>query len=511
MAITAVEVTDAMKTHKILIAECKQEVSTFNPVPSGYEDFSVCSGVDLIKKHTGIPSEIGGALDVFGSRRDIEVVPGYSAGSITSAGTLAAQDFGTIAAEFLDCLKDAKPVEGAYFSLHGAMDTENEHDPEGFLLKGARRVLGPETPIVISLDLHGVLTDAMLEHCDAVTVFHTYPHVDFYDTGARAARLLLQLLDKEVTPVMAKVPVPALVRGDELITETGSLGTVMRKVIELEESAKGLAAAMMIGNPFTDVPDLCSNALVITNGDQELAERKAAEIATEFWRLHEGMTAELIPLDKAIGAADGVEGTVIFYDPADATSSGAPGDSNAILQGLMESGYDGKVLLPMVDPGAVAKAHAAGTGGLIETSIGGALDPGRFKPLSIRAKVRMLSDGEFINESHGTKWHAGDAAVLESANITIVATSRAVSLYDRSLFLAHGQDPKRFDLVIVKSPHCQRRFFDEWAEKRFVVDVPGATSANLRSLGHTRCTRPIFPLDDDIQFEPRARVFSRDR
>jgi microcystin degradation protein MlrC len=492
---------------KIFVAECKQEVSTFNPVPSRYADFEICSGEDLIWVHQDREMEMGGALRIFGDRQDVEVVPGYSARAVTSGGTLSAPDFERIAAEFLTSVKNAKGVDGVYFSLHGAMAAENESDPEGHLLTETRRVLGTGIPIVISLDLHGVLTDRMLEHCEAATVFHTYPHDDFYDTGARAAKALLGILDGKIKPVMARVPVPALVRGNELITESGSLGEVMHLATEFERSARGVAAAMMIGNPFTDVPDLCSNALVIADGDMGLAERTAVEIATTFWTLHEGMTANLTALDEAIAAASDIEGTVVFYDPADATSSGASGDSNAILRGLLDAHYRGRVLLPVVDPGAVAQARAAGIGAVIETYIGGSLDSGRFSPLKIKAKVRTLSDGELINESHGTVWNAGDTAVLKTGSTIIVATSRAVSLYDRSLFLSHGQDPERFDLVVVKSPHCRHQFFDDWAEKTFNVDVPGSTSADLKSLGHSKCIRPIFPLDSDVRFKAKARIY----
>jgi microcystin degradation protein MlrC len=93
--------------------------------------------------------------------------------------------------------------------------------------------------------------------------------------------------------------------------------------------------------------------------------------------------------------------------------------------------------------------------------------------------------------------------------MTLIVTSRAVSLYDRSLFLAHGQDPRRFDVVVVKSPHCQPQFFNEWAACVVNVDAPGATSANLRSLGHQRTARPIYPLDEGVTFQPQASIFRR--
>jgi microcystin degradation protein MlrC len=98
---------------------------------------------------------------------------------------------------------------------------------------------------------------------------------------------------------------------------------------------------------------------------------------------------------------------------------------------------------------------------------------------------------------------------LQAGKIVIVTTSQPVSLYDRSLFLAHGQNPEWFDSVVVKSPHCQPQFFSDWAERMVNVDAPGSTSANLKSLGHKICARPVFPLDEGVTFTPRAEVFRR--
>jgi microcystin degradation protein MlrC len=494
---------------KILIAECSQEISSFNPGLSHYQDFDVSFGAEILEFHRGGRVEVSGALSVFDHHPEIELIPTYSARSITSGGTLAAADFRRIAEEFLGQIRAAPAVDGVYFSLHGAMAAEDELDPEGYLLAETRKLLGETVPIVLSLDLHGILTDRMLQHSDTIVAYHTYPHVDFFETGVRAARLLLKIMAGEVKPVSARVAIPALVRGDELITETGLFGRFIRQAIELENSPGGLSAGMMIGNPFTDVPELCSNSLVVTDNDPDRAGREALRLAEGFWAVREKLQAPLTSLDEAICIAMDTKGTVIFSDAADATSSGASGDSNAILRGLLAAGYQGRALLPIVDPPAVAKAMAAGIGKTVSVRVGGAMDPQRFQPVPLEAKVRLLSDGYFINESHGTVWSAGDTAVLEANNITLVVTSRPVSLYDRSLFLAHGQDPQQFDLVVVKSPHCQHRFYEAWAACLVKVDAPGSTSANLRSLGHTRCARPIFPLDEGVSFKPEVKLFQR--
>ena len=126
---------------KILLAEGKQEVSSFNPKPSGYDDFDIAFGNEIYPIHRGGEKKLGGALSVLDARNDIETVPAYGFRAITSGGTLAARGFYRIATEFLDSVKAALPVDAVYFSLHGAMSAENETDPEGYLLAMTRRLI----------------------------------------------------------------------------------------------------------------------------------------------------------------------------------------------------------------------------------------------------------------------------------------------------------------------------------------------------------------------------------
>src|SRR5215218_11465816 len=131
---------------RILIAECKQEVSTFNPAATHYEDFVTQWGGDILTFHDGLKSEVGGAMSVF-KAAGAELTGAYSARTITSGGTLAAADWDRIANEFLAAIRKAPPVNAVFFSMHGAMCAANEVDPEGYLLTEARKILGDAIPI----------------------------------------------------------------------------------------------------------------------------------------------------------------------------------------------------------------------------------------------------------------------------------------------------------------------------------------------------------------------------
>jgi microcystin degradation protein MlrC len=493
---------------RIMIVECMQEISSFNPLKSGYDHFAVTRGAEILQQ-ASLNSGVGGALGVFRGDPAVEVVPVYSARA-GSAGLLEAASWQRIAGELSQAAGPAMAgIDGIYVSLHGAMGAEGELDPEGWILTELRRLAGPAVPIVVSLDLHGILTDRMLRAIDGLAIYHTYPHVDFADTGARAARLLLRLLAGGVRPVIARVVIPALVRGDELITKSGCYGDMIRECQRIERDGTALAAGLMIGNPFTDVPELCSQAIVVTDGDADRATAEALRLAEMFWPERARMQGKLIGLERAIAQAKTMQGPLVFTDAADATSSGASGDSNLILKALMQSGYSGRVLLQIVDPAAAALAHKAGVGATITTTLGGCHDPARFPPIGVTGRVRLLSDGVARLETARSRLDAGPTAVVVWDKFTVVVMSRSVSLFDRAMYYAVGINPPDHDLIVVKSPHTEYHMFDQWAEKNFNIDIPGATSANLKSLGHVICARPMYPLDPDVTLTPAPVVYRR--
>ena len=492
---------------KILVAGCEQEISSFNPMPSEYRDFSIRRGAEIFKANSKADTCVRGFLDIMGSRQDVELVGVYTA-SACSAGPLSGEGFSRLTGELLDAIDEAMSADVAavYLSMHGAMGALTELDPEGYILERVRARVGAEIPIVVSLDLHGLLTDKMLKNCDAIAVFHTYPHDDFTSTGQRAGRLMEAILDRGARPVMARVFIPALVRGPELITATGLYGRIIDRARQMEQSGEALSAAVTIGNPFTDAPELGSQSLVVTDNDPAGAQRLARELADAFWAHHDVMVAELVALPDAIADAARQTGPVTFSDAADAPSSGASGDSNTILAALLEADYRGRLIMPIVDAPAAQKAHEAGIGAKIRVALGGTIDPVRFPPVEVDVEVERLGNGEYLHEVSRMPAHAGPAAVLRHGNMRIVVVSRAVFMMDRAIYLEHGIDPHDADIIVVKSPGAAIRYFS-FASRNYVLDIPGATSANLKTLGHKVCPRPMFPLDENVSFNPQVQRY----
>jgi len=486
---------------KIIVANCFQETNSFHPNPTTYEHFNVRFGQGLFDVGR---QDISGALNVFSQQADVELVPAYSA-SMGAGGTITQMCFDQIAKECLEAIEENNvDVEALYFSMHGAMAAEEEKDPEGYLLEETRKILGPNVPIVISLDMHGTLTQRMLRNINGVAILHTYPHIDWYQLGERAAGMLLRILDG-AKPFIASVYTPTMVRGDELKTATGLHGTLIRYCELLEERDDVLAAGIMLGHPPTDVPEQGSRIVVVTDDNKKLAEQEALKLGTDFWAMRARMQCVLYGVEDAIEIAKKADGSVIFSDAADATSSGAPGTSNAILKGFLQSDYNGRVLFPIRDEPAVEKAMEMGIGQTIIVPLGGTKDS-RFIPLKVEVMVEMLSAGKYFSQG-GRVENAGSLAILRAKNITIVVSTQPGVLCDYSMYLGLGQDPKKFDVIIVKLPHTPYHLYDAWAVRNMTIDVPGAASPNIRTLGHEIVSRPMYPLDEDMSFIPHVEVF----
>ena len=481
---------------RVLMAVFKQEVGSFNPQPTRYDDFEIRRGAALIDDLRGTNTSTDGVIEVFTEHGAIEMVPTYAAWARVCNGLVVQSDLDRLIDELLAEVRKTVNIDGACICMHGAMAGDTESDPEGRVLAGIRAHIG-DAPMVINFDLHGVFSDRMVDAADAMVLLHTYPHVDMRSTGRRSAEVLLDIMEKGAKPTSARVQIPLLARGDQLITATGKFGEALKICQEIEASESGLAAGINIGNPFTDTPDLRSNVFVTTNADPERAEREALRLARFMWTHRALFVADLTPLKAAVRLAEETDGLTVFSDAADSTASGASGDSNAILRGLLDYNYSGRALVPLVDAPAVEAAHAGGVGFSLSLCLGGSLDRERFSPLQLEVYVQTLSDGQFTYEG-GLPADGGRSAVLIHDNLTILATERSVFSTGLRIFQAHGLEPTECDLVVCKSPNGFRIHYGELASRIVAVDVPGSTSANLKTLPYAQCPRPIFPLDEGV-------------
>ncbi|MDX1981905.1 MAG: M81 family metallopeptidase [Bryobacteraceae bacterium] len=486
---------------KIAVASILQESNTFSPVKTKYEDFSPVFGEAARERHQGKLTEMGGFLDVLSKRKGVEIAPVCAAWAIT-ANRLLRGDFERLMADFESHLRLHADADAMLLAMHGAQTAEGCDDVEGHVLATARGILGEHKPLILTLDLHANITEAMVEHATAIIGYHTFPHIDMFETGQKAARLLLRVLSGKCRPAMACAKLPLIVNAENSQSTSGPFHRLMRRAEKLEAKGKAEAVSLFPVQPWMDIDEMGCAVVTVCDGDLAAAQQLSETLAGKWWKAKDEFTPELISPEDAIARALKIEGgPVVFAESSDSTGSGSPGDSTGVLKHLLKARLTGPAAIFLVDPGAAAKAIAAGVGNTVTMSIGGCFDKRNSRPVKVTGHVRLISDGRWTARARGyntgIETNMGPSAVLEVGQVRILIASRSAMTVDPELFRSHGIEPLYSKIVVVKSPNGFRACYEPIAKAIFVVDTPGVSTANLKTLPWRRIRRPIYPLDTD--------------
>ena len=471
--------------------------------PTTLERFSIVGelrrGDEILTMTSG---GMGGALPLL-RERDCEIAPLLLAETCPGA-PLTRECYDTLKSDLLERLRAAMPVDGVTLSLHGSAAVDDEPDLEGDLLQSIREIVGDKVPIVASLDTHANVTARMVHFADALCAFATYPHIDGPDSGARATRIMLQILDGEARPTMALAKVPVLVSGVLGHTEgEGPFADVMRLAKKLERQTGVLSTSVLLVHPYLDVPNMGGGGLVITDNNEELAQNLAREIACAYWEKRFDLEPEIWTPQAAIARGLGIEGgPIILSETADCAGGGAAGDSVHTLRALLELASHETALVPVADPEAVHLCVNAGEGAQVSLQLGFKLDPKWGEPLTVTGRVARVGDGHFVYDGgfwSGQHGEMGLCAVLEIGAIQVLITTNATYEWADEQFRAMGLDARTAKFVVAKNPMNYSLAYRDIARATFILDTPGPTPATLRGSRHKNVARPFYPVDEYIE------------
>ena len=470
---------------------------------SWYERYELLHGEELLAGATGA---VAGMLGVLRERHLTPVPLLYA--STCAGGPLTRDTYEELKGEILGRLQAALPVNGVLLPLHGAAAAEHVGDPEGDLIGAVRALVGADTPVVASLDLHAHVTAAMVGGADALVAWETYPHRDAVSTGQRAARLLADAVAGRCRPTMALAKVPVVTGAINGSTEGGGpFADLMRRAKALEEDAGVLSTSMFLVHPYLDLPDMGSGALVVTDADPERAAQLATELAEEYWQRRAELEPEVHTPEQAVAAGLQVKGTVLLVETADCCGGGAAGDSADSLKALLEAALPGPALEPVVDPAAARACHDAGAGNLVTVAVGHALDPQWGEPVTVTGRVLRLGDGRFRYRGgiwDGVEGAMGPSAVLEVPSrggpgaVRILLATHATYDWADEQFRSVDLDPAAAKFIVAKNPMNYHLAYSPIAAATYILDTPGPTPATVRNVPFRNLQRPWFPADPDI-------------
>jgi microcystin degradation protein MlrC len=502
-------------TVRILLSEFRQESNSLAPARSGLDFWRSTGWVlephEVRERFEGGSSALAGMID--------ELTAGTADPELVFGPSMYAQSGGTAEQAVLEhywsllhpVLAESLPLDAVLLSLHGALQTTEHDDAEAEVLRRIRDLVGEECVIAVSTDLHGFVSADFARRADYICGYRTYPHVDFHETGRRAASLALTALGSASRPVMAWTPIPMMVSASAYNSLEGPFAELMAYAGGLVGRDGIRDCSIFQMQPWLDVAQPNSTALVIAD-DEETARSFSAELAARLYALRHGFEPSLASIDEVIDLAldDSVPKPVILVDSADSNNAGAPGDSMAVAARLLAREAPPRSATVVSDAAAAHRAHELGVGATASFTIGGQSDP-RAPRITATGYVRSLHDGSFRPEgvgSAGAVISLGRAAVIRFGLLDVLVCEVISGNGDPQLYRAFGIEPTLYDLVVVKANTSFRARYSAFAGVIVDTDTPGAASSTVRDLPFERLPRDLYPWVDGA-FEPAPEVFRR--
>lgn len=467
---------------QIAICGIVHESCTFSPLPTRLEDFSILRGDEL--------QELFPFLNQWTAPTFVPLM----FASALPGGVVDAAAYDHLKTEILDGLQSFGPWDGICLVMHGAIFVHGMEDVEGQFIAEVRDIVGSACLIAASYDLHGNVSQRVIDNLDILTAYRTAPHVDGLETHERACRLLVRCIHSGIRPQKAFIPIPITLPGERTMT-TAEPGLSLYAQIPPIVNREGiLDASILIGYTWADEPRV--GASVISLGTDPTAVRRAArELASAFWQVRHDFNFSMITgtTDECIEMALDESGPGVFIsDAGDNLTGGGVGDVPYVLGRLLHYQVPDALFAQIFDPQAVAQSQLAGVGANVLLMVGGKLDPIHGSPLKVKGRVLRLENID------GNNLHV----ILQIEGVKLILTEKRTAFTRDTEFTQLGLHPENHAITVVKLGYL----FPELkplARKSFLAFSPGAINPDITQLPFHRIRRPIFPLDPDMDWQPK--------
>ncbi|MEN9935007.1 MAG: hypothetical protein RLZZ387_1586 [Chloroflexota bacterium] len=490
--------THAMGRLRIGVGGIAIESSTFSPSPSRLDDFTILRGGEMIERYPFMPGWS------FRGRGDIDWLPCLHANAIPG-GPVTPDAYRAMKSELLERTRAALPLDGFYLDIHGAMNVQGMDDAEADLAAALREVVGPGCLISAGMDLHGNVSARLVELVDMFTAYRLAPHDDYLETREKACANLVHCLDRGIRPLRAWVRIPAILPGERTSTLVEPGRSVYASLCESDPAPGVLDASLWVGYVWADEPR-SGAAAVVTGTDAASLRREAGRIARRYWEARHAF-AFVAPAGSADWCIEQAlahpGGGVVISDSGDNPTAGGAGDvpylvGRLVAHPALAGGGASAIYASIPDAAAVEACVAAGSGAVVDLSLGGKLDPVNAKPLGLRATVVTIAPGDPVG---------GTIAVVRAGGVHVIVTSRRKPYHYRRDFTSLGLDPADHQITAVKIGYLVPEL-RQMARASLLALTPGAVNQDIPALRYDRVVRPIYPLDPDFdQPDLGARLF----
>ncbi len=490
---------------RVALGAFMHESATFSHVPTDLGDFRLVSGDAFVDTVTDDHGECGGALAALTATGAVEIVPTVAAGA-TPSGRVRAAAYREIRRRLIDALEQARALDGVLLCLHGSTSVEDMDDAQGDLTAAVRRAVGPQVPIVATLDLHATPSDRVVESVDALVSYRTAPHRDIWETGVRAAALLERMLRQGVRPAMTIARVPLLLPGEFGQTGHEPMASLMAEARAAEATRPEIwSVSVLQGYPWADLPEPYASVVVVADpGEYGVAAARATarRLQARFWEIRSDLyrSVDVRPVADALAEARILAdaGSLVYLsDSGDNPTAGADSDDARLLPSLLASGLDRVTFGAVADAPAARRAQALGPGGTLDLTVGG--HPSGRPEAGVRVQGEVAA---VVDDAEG-----GILVRIATGNTDLLISERRMGLRRPATLVSLGIDPAAPGSVhVLKSGYLFPELADLVARtpgaRSILLATPGASALDLRLLPYRRVHRPVYPLDTEDRALP---------
>lgn len=486
---------------RVLLAGFMHESNTYAATPANrqrFEEGSLTVGPAMFDVWKDAHHEFGGFIEGCANHR-LETVPSIMAwatpcGPVTD--DVVEEVIGKIVADI-----GAEQPDGVLIALHGAMVSDSLASPDTEVLRRLREALGPDKPLIVTLDFHANVTPEMATYANALIGYQTYPHIDQRARGLLAASIMARTLDDEIKPVcvVARRPMIANILGQDTTREP--MISLMKLAREEETTLGMISVSIMGGFNYADVPCMGPSVIVVNDANLDHARAAAEKLADAMWNVRDRLYVPCATPERAVRAGLAApSGPMILVDLGDNIGGGSAGDGTVLLAELLRQKAPSFIVV-LFAPKQVAECSQIGIGERVTGFLGGAVDQLHGNPVEIAGTVRSLHDGAWTETEarHGGRRQndQGATAVIDlDGGGTLVLNSKQTPAFSLGQLTSLGLKPESAKMIVVKAAVAYKAAYVPIAAGIIEVDTPGVTAVNPARFDYKRVPRPIFPLDD---------------
>jgi len=478
---------------RIAVGGLHTECSTYTDVLQKTGDFKTLRSNDLM------------ISDFFSflPRSPASIVPLLHARS-TPGGAVSRATYDQFRTEFLMKLELAlaeAPIDGVYLAMHGAVHVDGLEDAEGDWIEATRKLVGPNCPISVSFDLHGNLSQKIIDQIDLFTAFRHAPHIDTQETMERALNNLVSVINSGGRPFVGWVPIPVLLPGERTSTVDEPAKSLYGRLSEIDNVDGITDASLMVGYVWADVKRATA-AAVVTGTNKQSVQREVQALAKSYFDARKdfefgpttGSLEEMMQIAQTCGTSP-----IVLTDSGDNPGGGGVGDRVCVLRFCIENGIKNALIVGIADAPAVQQCFNLGEGVFTDIWLGATLDPSRSRPWQGHVRIERIA----------TDNKRGNRIVLLNCNgLRIVISDRRYTFHEPENVEPLGIDLGQEQLVVIKCGYISPAMA-AIANPNLMALTDGAVNQDIAALQNLNRPKPTFPFQTDFEFTPLCQFSMR--